>query len=118
MANTYTQIYIHVIFAVKSRGNLVNKRWKEELFKYITGIVRTKGQKLIAINGMPDHIHIFLGMKPDMSLSDIVRDIKANSTNFINKKKFTWTKFSWQEGFGAFSCSQSHLDRVVSYIMI
>jgi len=117
MANTYTQIYIHVIFAVKGRFNIIRNEWKEELHKYITGIIRTKGQKLIAINGMPDHIHIFLGIKPDISLSDIVRDIKANSTNFINKKRLTLGKFYWQEGFGAFSCSHSHLDKVINYIM-
>jgi len=116
MANTYTQIYIHVVFAVKGRQNLILKAHKDELYKYITGIVTNNNQKLIAINGMSDHIHILLGIKPSISLSDLVRDIKANSSRFINEKKWTNYKFSWQEGFGAFSCSHSQLSIVVNYI--
>ena len=87
MANTYSQIYIHLIFAVYSRTNLINKQWKDELYKYITGIIRNNGQKLISINGMPDHIHLLIGLKPDITLSNLVRDIKANSSRFINEKK-------------------------------
>ncbi len=87
MANTYTQIYIHIVFAVKGRQNLISKNWNEELYKYITGIITNEGQKLIAINGMPDHIHILIDLKPNKALSDLVRDIKANSSRFINEKK-------------------------------
>lgn len=116
MANTYTQIYLHVVFAVKGRDNLISKNWKDELYKYITGIVKNEGQKLIAINGMPDHIHILIGLKPDKSLSDLVRDIKANSSRFINDKKWINGKFEWQAGFGAFSYSHSQLTNVINYI--
>ncbi|MCH8316922.1 MAG: IS200/IS605 family transposase [Bacteroidetes bacterium] len=116
MANTFTQIYIHTVFAVQGRQNLIQKSWKDELYKYITGIVRNNNQKLLAINGMPDHIHIFLGLKPDIALSDLVRDIKSNSSSFINKKKWVMGKYHWQEGFGAFSYSDSQLDSVIKYI--
>lgn len=116
MANTYTQIYLHVVFAVKGRDNLISKNWKDEWYKYITGIVTNEGQKLIAINGMPDHIHILIGLKPDKSLSDLVRDIKANSSRFINDKKWINGKFEWQAGFGAFSYSHSQLTNVINYI--
>jgi len=116
MANTYTQLYIHIVFAVKGRQNLISKIWKEELYKYITGIVTHKEQKLIAINGMPDHIHILIGLKPTQMLSDLVRDIKANSSRFINEKQWIPGKFEWQTGFGAFSCGHSQLDTVVKYI--
>lgn len=116
MANTYSQIYIHIVFAVKGRQNLISKEWKEELYKYITGIVRNKDQKLIAINGMPDHIHILIGLKPSKSISDLTRDIKANSSRFINEKQWVNGKFEWQTGFGAFSCGQSDVSTVIQYI--
>lgn len=116
MANTYTQIYIQIVFAVKGRQNLIKKNHKDELYKYITGITRNKNQKLISINGMPDHIHILIGLKPDIALSDLIRDIKANSSKFINKKNWYMGKFNWQEGFGAFSYSRSHLNKVIKYI--
>jgi REP element-mobilizing transposase RayT len=116
MANTYTQIYIQVVFAVSERMNLISKDWKGELYQYITGIVKGEGQKLIAINGMPDHIHILLGIKPNTVLSNLVRTIKASSSNFINTKKWVRGKFSWQEGFGAFSYSHSQIPDVVRYI--
>ena len=116
MANTYTQIYLHIVFAVKGRHNLISKNWKDELYKYITGIVTNEGQKLIAINGMSDHIHILIGLKPDKSLSDLVRDIKANSSRFINEKNWINGKFEWQAGFGAFSYSHSQLTKVINYI--
>ncbi len=116
MANTYTQLYIQIVFAVKGRQNLIFKNRKDELYKYITGIVTNEGQKLIAINGMSDHIHILLGLKPDKSLSDLVRDIKANSSRFINEKKWIDGKFEWQTGFGAFSYSHSQLTNVINYI--
>lgn len=116
MANTYTQIYIQVVFAVQHRQNLINKDKKEELHKYITGIIRNKNQKLFAINSMPDHVHIFIGVKPSMALSDLVRDIKNNSSTFINEKKWVMGKFNWQKGFGAFSYRHSQIDTVVKYI--
>ena len=116
MANTYSQIYIQIVFAVKGRQNLVSTIWKDELYKYITGIVTNEGQKLIAINGMPDHIHILIGLKPDKSLSDLVRAIKANSSRFINEKGWINNKFEWQTGFGAFSYSHSQLTNVINYI--
>lgn len=116
MANTYTQIYIHIVFAVKGRTNLIKTEHKEELYKYIAGIIRNKKQKLIAINGMPNHVHIFIGMKPSIALSDLVRDIKNNSTNFINDKRWVRDRFNWQEGFGAFSYGHSQIDSVVKYI--
>ncbi len=116
MANTYTQIYIHVVFAVQGRQNLIPKEHKEEPHKYITGIVKNKGQKLIAINSMPDHVHVFIGMKPSIALSDLVGDIKTGSSTFINEKKWIREKFNWQVGFGAFSYGHSQIDVVVKYI--
>jgi len=116
MANTFTQIYIHIVFAVQGRQNLIRKEHKEELHKYTTGIITNKGQKLIAINSMPDHIHILVGLKPDKSVSDLVRDIKANSSGFVNDRKWIKGKFQWQEGYGAFSYSHSQLTRVITYI--
>jgi len=116
MADTYFQIYIHIVFAVKGRDNLISKRWKDELYKYITGVVTNEGQKLIAINGMPDHIHILIGLKPTAALSNVVRDIKANSSKFINGQKWIAGKFEWQHGFGAFSYSHSQLSNVINYI--
>ncbi|MCI0528583.1 MAG: IS200/IS605 family transposase [Nitrospira sp.] len=116
MANTYTQIYIHIVFAVKDRQNLIKKEHQEEIHKYLTGIIQSRNHKLIAINSMPDHVHILIGMRPDMALSELVRDIKAVSSKFINEKNWMRGKFSWQEGFGAFSYSQSQLDTVIKYI--
>jgi REP element-mobilizing transposase RayT len=116
MANTYTQLYIQIVFAVKGRQNLISKSWKDELYKYITGIVTNEGQKLIAINGMPDHVHILIGLKPNKALSDLVRDIKANSSRFINEKSWINGKFEWQAGFGAFSYNHSQLTNVINYI--
>jgi REP element-mobilizing transposase RayT len=116
MANTYSQIYIQVVFAVSGRMCLISKDFEAELYKYITGIVKGAGQKLIAINGRADHIHILLGIKPNMALSDLVGKIKASSTNFINSKKWVRGRFSWQEGFGAFSYSHSQLTEVIRYI--
>lgn len=118
MADTYSQIYIQVVFSVQNRKALIHESWEDELYKYITGIIQNKGQKLIAMNGMPDHIHIFIGMKPNCSLSDLVREIKKSSNSFINEKQLTMIPFYWQEGFGAFSYSFSHIDKVVQYIKI
>ena len=116
MADTYTQIYIHIIFAVKGRSNLISSSWKNELYKYITGIITNEAQKLIAINGMPDHIHLLVGLKPTIALSNLVRDIKANSSRFVNEKSWIKGKFEWQHGFGAFSYSHSQLDTIINYI--
>ncbi|MFA6100789.1 MAG: IS200/IS605 family transposase [Victivallaceae bacterium] len=87
MANTYTQLYVHVVYAVEGRDNLISPKWKDELYKYITGVIANKNQKLMAVNGMGDHVHMLIGLKPDCNLSDLVRDIKANSAKFINEKK-------------------------------
>ena len=116
MPSTFSQIYIHVVFAVKGREHMIYATWEEELYKYITGIVRNKEQKMLAINGMPDHIHFLIGMKPSCCLSDLVREIKKSSNEFINERKFVKQKFYWQEGYGAFSYSHSALDHVIGYI--
>ena len=116
MANTYTQLYVHIVFSVKGRQALIPKCHKTELHKYITGIITNKGQKLIQINSMPDHIHILMGMTPDAALSGLVKDIKVNSTRFINQKRWTVGQFGWQEGFGAFSYSHSQIPEVAAYI--
>lgn len=116
MANTYTQIYIQVVFAVEGRQNLINPKHNDELQKYITGIVSGQKQKLIAINNMPDHLHLLIGLRPDMALSDLVRDVKAGSSKFINEKRWVAGRFSWQEGFGAFSYSRSQLGAVIRCI--
>jgi putative transposase len=114
--STFSQIYIQIIFAVKGRNSLISGSWEDELYKYTTGIISNKGQKLLAINGMPDHIHFLIGMKPNCCLSDLVREIKKSTNEFINEKKFTNFGFQWQEGYGAFSYSHSSLDNVISYI--
>lgn len=116
MANTYTQIHIHVVFAVKHRAGLIQREWKDELYKYITGIIQNHQHKVLAINGMPDHIHIFFGMRPVQSLSELMQDIKGSSSKWINEKRFTKHKFEWQEGYGAFSYSKSQVADVVKYI--
>lgn len=116
MANTYTQIFLHVVFSVKGRQNLIQKIWRDELYKYICGIVNGKKQKIYDIGGVADHIHILVSIKPDITISDLVRDIKANSSKWINDKRFVVGKFKWQEGFGAFSYAKSQLDAVISYI--
>jgi len=110
MAHTFTQIYIQAVFAVGMRQSLIRPDFKEELQKYITGIIRKKGQKLIQINSMPDHTHILIGMKPSIALSDLIRDVKSDSTEFINGKRWIKGRFNWQEGFGAFSYEHSPPD--------
>jgi putative transposase len=116
LANTYSQVYLHIVFAVKGRQNLISAGIREELHKYITGIVTNRDQKLLSIFCMPDHTHILIGLKPSISISDLVRDIKAGSSKFINDKKLIKGKFSWQEGFGVFSYSRSQIDTVIKYI--
>lgn len=117
MANTYTQIFIQIVFAVKGRQNLISKENREELHKFITGIITNRSQKLFAVFAMPDHVHILVSMSPTVSISDLVRDIKAGSSKFINDKKWMNEKFNWQEGYGAFSYSKSSVDLVVKYIL-
>ena len=117
MAGMFSQIYIQVVFAVKGRENFIHKEWKDELNKYIAGIIKGKEQKPIIVNGMADHIHAFVGLRPAMAISDLVRDIKNNSSNFVNDKKLAKGKFAWQEGYGAFSYSHSHIQNVYNYIL-
>jgi putative transposase len=116
MADTYSQIYIHVTFSVKYHLPLLSQKWRDELFKYITGITTNKKQILMQINGVEDHIHILLCIQPTVMLSDVVRDIKANSSRFINDKGWVTGKFEWQAGFGAFSVGHTQVDMVVNYI--
>jgi putative transposase len=116
MPGTFAQIYIQVVFAVRERQNCIKPYFEEELHKYIAGIITAKEQKSLAVNGMPDHIHVLIGLKPSMRISDLVRDIKNNSTNFINERGWLKNHFSWQEGYGAFSYSQSQFGKVIEYI--
>lgn len=116
MPNTYTQIHIQFVFAVKYRHGLIHSSWKDELYQYITGIVHNNRHKLICINGMPDHIHILIGIRPHQSISDLMQDVKGGSSKWINDKKFLKGKFEWQQGYGAFSYSKSHVKNVVNYI--
>jgi len=117
MANTFTQIYLHLVFAVQNRKSLIQSDWKNELFKYITGIIQNNGHKLIAINGVPNHRHIGVGYKPHQLIPELLQDIKGNSSKWINQKKFVDGKFNWQEGYGAFSFSHSQIDGVAKYII-
>ena len=116
MPNTYTQIHIQTVFTVQNRTCVIHKRWKEELYRYITGIVQNHGHKVLAINGMPDHLHLFFGMRPTQSLSKLMQAVKGDSSKWINDKKFVQGRFSWQEGYGAFSYSKSHVSNVIQYI--
>jgi putative transposase len=117
MANTYTQLYIHLVFAVKSRKTLIKSEWKEDLYRYMTGIVQTRGHKLIIINGMPDHVHILIGLNPKESISDLVKTIKSDSNGYVNNNNLSKNyKFEWQDGYGAFSVSRSQLKNIILYI--
>ncbi|SFC83642.1 REP element-mobilizing transposase RayT [Flexibacter flexilis DSM 6793] len=117
MPNTYSQIYIQIVFAVKGRENLIKESFRDELEKYMSGIVSGKNQKLLAIYCMSDHTHLLIGLRPSMSVADLVRDIKSNSSAFISEKGFVKGRFAWQEGYGAFSYSKSQLDNVIHYIL-
>lgn len=117
MANTYTQLYVQIVFAVKGRGNFIAEKNRIELEKYICGIVNNKKSKPLSIYCNPDHLHILIGLHPTMSVSDITRDIKANSSKFITEKKWLMGKFQWQDGFGAFTYSKSQIDAVAKYIL-
>lgn len=116
MANTYTQIHIHFVFAVKFRDGIIQSKWKEDLYKYMKGIIQNNNHKLLAINGMPDHIHILIGLRPAQSISDLMKEVKQSSSKWINQNKLTNGHFEWQEGYGAFSYSKSQINQVVSYI--
>ena len=116
MSSTFSQIYIQYVFAVKGRQNLLQKPWRDEVFKYIAGTIKGTNQKSIIVNGVADHVHIFVGLRPSMNISDLVRDIKNNSSNFINRQNWVNGKFSWQEGYGAFSYAHSQIENVYRYI--
>ena len=116
MANTYTQLYFHIVIVVKGRKNYISSKWQIELYKYITGVITNKGQKLYILNGVEDHVHILISTKPNCNLSDLVRDIKANSSRWINEKNLIQSKFEWQKGFGAFTICQSRLPQIIKYI--
>lgn len=116
MAKTYTQIHIHAVFAVQNRLSLIQPQWRDELYQYITGIISKHDHKLLQIGGMPDHVHAFFGMRPTQSLSDLMQDIKGGSSYWINQKRLVADKFSWQEGYGAFSYGKSQIGSVVKYI--
>jgi len=116
MTNTYTQIHIQFVFAVKYRNAVIESSWKNDLYKYMAGIVKNNNHKLLSINGMPDHVHILVGLRPSQSISDLMQDVKAGSSKWINSMKLVKGKFEWQEGYGAFSYSKSHLGNVIRYI--
>ena len=116
MANTFHQLYVQIVFSVKKRESLIPIKHKEEIHKYITGIVKNNKCKMIAINSVEDHIHIFVGIHPTISVSNLVKDIKTSTTEFIKDKRWLKFKFNWQDGYGAFSYSRSHIDKVVKYI--
>ncbi len=116
MANTYTQIHLHFVFVVKYRQAVISKAWKDELYKYITGIVQNNGHKLLIINGVEDHVHMLVGMRPVQSVSDFMQDVKASSSKWVNERRLINGKFEWQAGYGAFSYSSSDLANVISYI--
>jgi len=116
MANTYSQIYLQLVFAVQDRISLIQPDWKDDLYKYITGIVQNHQHKLIAINGVPNHIHIFIGYGTHQLIPELLQDVKSSSSKWINEKHLVRGKFVWQEGYGAFSYSHSQIDRVVKYI--
>ncbi len=117
MANTYSQIYIHTVFAVKFRQNIITKDWRDNLHSYLSGVLKQEGAFPLAVGGWIDHVHVFFSLPPSRSVSDVVRIAKANSSKWINEQKFVKGKFQWQEGFGAFSNSKSEIDRVIKYIM-
>jgi putative transposase len=117
MPNTYSQIYLHFVFAVKNREGLIASNNKEELQRYMTALVQNRNSKLLAIHCMPDHTHLFVGIKPTVRISDFIKEIKVESNEFINSKKWIRGRFSWQEGYGVFSYSNSQVDSVVKYVL-
>ena len=116
MANTFTQIHLQLVFAVKYRQGQIQDEWKDRLYKYTTGIIQNNGHKVLIINGMSDHVHILIGFRTTQSLADLMRDIKQMSSLWINDNKLTKRKFAWQEGYGAFSYGQSQLSQIINYI--
>ena len=116
MANTYTQIHIHTVFAVQNRRSLINKSWQERLYKYIIAIIQKHGHKVLSIGGMPDHVHILFGFRPTQALSNLMQEVKRDSSEWINKEKLVMGRFSWQEGYGAFSYGKSQISAVANYI--
>lgn len=116
MANTYTQLYVHVVFSVKGRSCQISTDWKEELYRYISGIIKYRNQKLMIIGGMKDHIHILIGFHPACVLSDLVRDKKSNSSKWVNENRLATGRFEWQTGYGAFTIGQSQVDKIINYI--
>lgn len=117
MANTYTNCYVHLVFAVKNRDALIKKSWKNELEKYITGIIQNHKHKMLAIGSMPDHIHIFIGYNVNQLIPDLVEEIKTSSNVWIKLNKLSNFKFEWQKGYGAFTHSRSQIDQVINYII-
>ncbi len=117
MANTFTQIHIHTVFSVQNRMSLINKSWQERLYKYIISIIQKHGHKVLAIGGIPDHIHILFGFRPTQALSNLIQEVKRDSSEWINKERLTMGRFSWQEGYGAFSYSKSNIAQVINYIV-
>jgi REP element-mobilizing transposase RayT len=102
---------------VKGRSNLLQKPWRDEVFKYMAGITKNKGHKPIIVNGVADHVHLLWGLKPAMAISELIRDVKNNASNFINEQKWTKARFAWQEGYGAFSYAHSQIESVYNYIL-
>jgi putative transposase len=117
MANTYSQISIHAVFAVKGRENFIMAPWRDQLHRYLSGIITSNGATTLAVGGWKDHVHIFFGMPVHVSISDFMRIVKANSSKWINDQKFIKERFQWQSGYGAFSHSRSQRDGVINYIM-
>jgi len=118
MPNTYTQLYIHCVFAVKYRASVIQPHWEDKLHKYITGITQNNGHKMLAINSVPDHLHMFVGLNLSQSISDMMRLVKGGSAEFVNKEKLAPARFQWQDGYGAFSNTRSQIDKVVKYILL
>lgn len=116
MADTYSQIHIQAVFAVNGRDCLLHKEWRDEVFRYMAGIIAINGHKPLIINGVTDHVHLFFGLNPALSIADLMRDVKSNSSNFINKKGWVRGKFAWQAGYGAFSYGRSQVEDVYRYI--
>ncbi len=117
MANTYTQLYVQFVFAVQNRVSLIQPEWENELYKYITGVAKNNGHKMIAINGIPDHLHVFIGLHTTQSIADLMQMIKGDSSEWINTKQFVKGNFRWQEGYGAFSYARCQLDQIYKYVM-
>ena len=117
MANTYTQLHIQFVFAVQNRISLIQPSWEEELYKYTTGIIKNHKHKMIAINGVADHIHLFIGLHPTQSISNLMQIVKGESSEWINQKRLVSGKFEWQEGYGAFSYGHSQVSQVYNYVM-